>query len=49
MLQALKIGNVTVVNRQAAVVYHERREKSGLVGAADNPCPGHQNARSFIA
>jgi len=30
-LQALKIGNVTVVNRQAAVVYRERREKSGFV------------------
>ena len=29
-LQALKIGNVTVVNRQAAVVYREQREKSGV-------------------
>jgi excisionase family DNA binding protein len=34
-LQALKIGNLTVVNRHAAVVYRERREKSGFASASD--------------
>ncbi len=32
---ALKIGNVTVVNRHSAVVYRERREKSRFVGTSD--------------
>ena len=34
-LHALKIGNVTVVNRPSAVVYRERRETSGFVSASD--------------
>lgn len=50
-LQALKIGNVTVVNRQAAVVYRERREKSGFVSASDEiedrEHAGIQNARTL--